>query len=299
MAEYWQAVGDLALCGIARRPLSVLRCPDGISGRETFFQKNGHGIMPGAIREGSASQQPYLVIDDVEGLVALAQMSALELHTWGASEADPTHPDRLVFDLDPGTGVPWAEVVKAAHDTRERLTRLGLASFCRTTGGKGLHVVVPLKPAADWSVAKSFCRAFAETMAQEEPEGFLAHLKIADRRGRILVDWLRNGLGATAVASFSPRARPGAPVATPVAWTEVTEKLDPSQFTVRTVPERQAKLKVDPWKGFDHANQRLPDLMPRKAVPTSTGAGAEAGANASIAGQRARIVVAHRPKPRR
>jgi bifunctional non-homologous end joining protein LigD len=138
-------------------------------------------------------------------------------------------------------------------------------------------------------------------MAQEEPERFLAHLKIGDRRGRILVDWLRNGLGATAVASFSPRARSGATVATPVAWTEVTERLDPSQFTVRTVPERQAKLKADPWKGFNHADQRLPDLMPRKAVPTLTGAGAgaEAGADASIAGQRARIVVAHRPKPRR
>ena len=216
LAEYWQAIAETALPGIAHRPLSILRCPEGINGREQFFQKNGHGIMPAAIREGSTSRQPYLAIDSVEGLISMAQMSAIELHAWGANETDPSRPDQLVFDLDPGDGVPWPEVVKAAHDVRDRLRRLGLTSFCRTTGGKGLHVVVPLRPEADWGLAKPFCRAFAESMAQEEPDRFLAHLKIADRRGRILVDWLRNGLGATAIASFSPRARPGATVATPV-----------------------------------------------------------------------------------
>ena len=194
-------------------------------------------------------------------------MSAIELHAWGADEATPTCPDRLVFDLDPGEGVAWSDVIKAAHETRDRLTKLGLASFCRTTGGKGLHVVVPLTPEADWSVAKPFCRAFAEAMAEEHPTRFLAHLKIADRRGRILIDWLRNGLGATAVASFSPRARPGATVATPVTWAEVTSKLDPSLFTVRTVPERLAKLKQDPWQGFEKAAQRLPSLLLARTAP--------------------------------
>ena len=297
LVEYWQAVSSTALPGIAKRPLSILRCPDGINGKEQFFQKNGHGILPPVIRESSASQQPYLAIDGVAGLVAMAQMSAIELHAWGAGEAAPTCPDRLVFDLDPGEGVAWSDVIKAAHETRDRLMKLGLASFCRTTGGKGLHVVVPLTPAADWSVAKPFCRAFAEAMAEEHPTRFLAHLKIADRRGRILMDWLRNGLGATAVASFSPRARPGATVATPVAWAEVTSKLDPSRFTVRTVPERLAKLKQDPWQGFEKAAQRLPDLLlTRRTTPVAS----EASRIALPAPkQRSSIVTARPPRPRR
>ncbi|MBV9784073.1 MAG: DNA ligase D [Acidisphaera sp.] len=290
LAEYWQAVAPAALPGLARRPLSILRCPDGIDGREKFFQKNGHGIMPPAVREGSVARQPYLAIDDVEGLISMAQMSAIELHPWGAAEADPMHPDRLVFDLDPGEGVKWPEITRAAHLVRERLQRLGLVSFCRTTGGKGLHVVVPLTPEADWERAKPFCRAFAEALAQERPERYLAHLKIADRSGRILVDWLRNGLGATAVASFCPRARPGATVATPVAWEEVTPKLDPSAFTVRTVPDRLARLRKDPWAEFEAVNQRLPDLAARPAA----GAGKPKPAKGKSS-----IVIASRPRPRR
>ena len=260
LAEYWQAVAGVALPGVARRPLSLLRCPEGTAeGKERFFQKNGHGVLPPAIREGYATKQPFLAVDDLEGLLSLAQMSAIELHPWGAPEADPTRPDWIVFDLDPGEGVPWPTVVKAAHDTRKRLEAIGLESFCRTTGGKGLHVVVPLAPEADWSVVKPFCRAFAERMAAEEPTRFLAHLKIADRNGRILVDWLRNGLGSTAIGSFSPRARPGATVATPVSWREVTARLDPAAFTVVTVPARLAKLRADPWRGFAEAEQRLPE----------------------------------------
>ena len=259
LAEYWQAVAGVALPGLARRPLSILRCPEGTAeGKERFFQKNGHGVLPPAIREGYATKQPFLAVDDLEGLLSLAQMSAIELHPWGAPETDPTRPNWIVFDLDPGDGVPWPDVVKAAHDTRKRLQAIGLASYCRTTGGKGLHVVVPLAPEADWSVVKPFCRAFAERMAAEEPTRFLAHLKIADRKGRILVDWLRNGLGATAIGSFSPRARPGATVATPVTWREVTAKLDPAAFTVLTVPARLAKLRADPWRGFADIAQRLP-----------------------------------------
>ncbi len=203
LAEYWQAVGTYALPGLAGRPLSIVRCPDGIGG-EHFFQKNGHGHLPLQIREGSVSGSPYLAIDDIDGLIALTQMSAIELHPWGASEADPLHPDWLVFDLDPGDTVAFDAVGKAAHDVRDRLATLGLTSFCRTTGGKGLHVVVPLAPATDWDTAKRFCRAFAELISQEEPRRFLAHLKIADRHGRILIDWLRNGLGATAVSSVLP-----------------------------------------------------------------------------------------------
>jgi bifunctional non-homologous end joining protein LigD len=283
LADYWAKMADHALPGLARRPLSIVRCPDGIAG-EHFFQKNGHGHLPAPIREGSAGRQPYLAIDDLDGLVALAQMSAIELHAWGASEADPLRPDRLVFDLDPGEGVAFAQVVAAAHEVRDRLQRLDLASFCRTTGGKGLHVVVPLAPDADWNEAKQFCHAFAETMVQEAPDKYLAHVKIADRVGHILIDWLRNGLGATAVSSFSPRARPGAGVAMPLAWNEVTAKLDPADYTVLTVPGLVAKRKKDPWQAFSDMRQHLPELKATAATERrATG----------------RVVVANKPKPRK
>ncbi|HTW71815.1 MAG TPA: DNA ligase D [Acetobacteraceae bacterium] len=264
LAEYWEAVADRALAGIARRPLAVVRCPEGIGG-EHFFQKHGHGHLPDAIRTGEAGGQPYLAIDDIHGLIAMAQVSAIELHAWGAPEADPERPDRMVFDLDPGEGVDFAEVVRAAKDVRDRLERLGLQSFCRTTGGKGLHVVAPLAPKAGWDEVKRFCRAFAETLSEEQPERFLSTVKKIDRRGRILFDWLRNGLGATAVASFSPRARPGATVATPLAWDEVTPGLDPSGFTLATVPQRVARQRSDPWQDFAALQQELPALSSKSA----------------------------------
>jgi len=266
LAEYWLAVADHALPGLARRPLAVVRCPTGIAG-EHFFQKHGHSALPSAIREGEVEGSPYLAIDDADGLVAMAQMSAIELHAWGATEADPLHPDLIVFDLDPGEGVPFGDVVKGAIDVREHLERLGLKSFCRTTGGKGLHVVVPLEPVAHWDDVKPFCRALAETMSQEQPDVYLPTLKKADRRGKILIDWLRNGMGATAIASFCPRARPGANVATPVTWDEVNRKLDPAKFTLRSTPDRLARLRGDRWEGFSSVRQRLPDLAARSEAP--------------------------------
>ncbi len=257
LAEYWQSVAGWALPGIALRPLAILRCPEGVPGA-TFFQKHGHGHLPAPVREGTALAQPYLAIDGLPGLIAMAQVAAIELHPWGATEADPAHPDRLVFDLDPGEGVAWEAVIQAAQAVKDRLEQLGLRSFCRTTGGKGLHVVAPLAPSAGWDHARRFCRTFAEAMEVERPERYVAHVKIADRRGRILVDWLRNAAGATAVASFSPRARPGATVATPLSWAEVTAELRPAAFTVRTVPARLAGLKADPWEGFARLRQVLP-----------------------------------------
>jgi bifunctional non-homologous end joining protein LigD len=237
------------------------------------------------VRQGEADGQPYLVIDDADGLIAMAQISAIELHPWGATEADPLHPDRIVFDLDPGDGVAFADVVKAARDVRDQLQRLGLASFCRTTGGKGLHVVAPLEPVADWDVVKPFCRAFAETLSQEQPDRFLSTVRKADRQGRILIDWLRNGLGATAIASFSPRARDNATVATPVSWDDVDRKLDPTKFTLRSVPERIARLRADPWEGFATLRQHLPDLASEQRAAPRKG--------------RSAIVTAAKPKRRR
>jgi bifunctional non-homologous end joining protein LigD len=284
LAEYWNTVAEYALPGLVRRPLAVVRCPEGIGGQR-FFQKHGHGTLPSAVRQGEADGQPYLVIDDADGLIAMAQISAIELHPWGATEADPLHPDRIVFDLDPGDGVAFADVVKAARDVRDQLQRLGLTSFCRTTGGKGLYVVAPLEPVADWDVVKPFCRAFAETLSQEQPDRFLSTVRKADRQGRILIDWLRNGLGATAIASFSPRARDNATVATPVSWDDVDRKLDPTKFTLRSVPERIARLRADPWEGFATLRQHLPDLASEQRAAPRKG--------------RSAIVTAAKPKRRR
>jgi bifunctional non-homologous end joining protein LigD len=246
LAEYWLAVAEHALPWLAQRPLAIVRCPEGVAG-EHFFQKRGNGLLPEQIREGSAAGSPFLAIDNPDGLVAMAQMSAIELHPWGTSEADPLHPDWIVLDLDPGEGVAFGEVIQAAHDVHDRLKALGFAAFPRTTGGKGLHVVVPIAPRADWEQTKAFCRTFAEAMSQEEPHRFLPTLSKAERRGRILIDYLRNGLGNTAIGSFCPRARPGATVAMPLAWEEVKPGLDPAAFTIRTVPGLLRKWKHDPW----------------------------------------------------
>jgi bifunctional non-homologous end joining protein LigD len=285
LAAYWETVADAALPGLAHRPLAIVRCPEGIAG-EHFFQKRGRGHLPPQIREAEADGSPYLAIDGRDGLIALTQMSAIELHPWGAPESDPLHPDRLVFDLDPGDGVPFTDVVKAANEVRDRLSGMGLVSFCRTTGGKGLHVVVPIVPKAGWDEAKEFCHAFAETLSQEQPERYLPTLKKVDRKGRILLDWLRNGLGATAVSSFCPRARPGATVATPLDWKEVTARLDPADFTVRTIPQGLKRQRADPWDGFASTHQELPDI-PRERVPTPQAGGSR------------RPVIVFAPKPKR
>ena len=261
LARYWQAVAAVALPGIAKRPLALLRCPDGIDGQR-FFQKHGAAGLPASLRGEEAPEGPYLALDDEAGLLACAQIAAIELHAWGAREDDPSRPDRLVFDLDPGEGVPFADVLQAARDVRARLERLGLAGYVRTTGGRGLHVVAPLRPEAGWAAVTRFCKRFAQAMEQEAPASFVATLPKAKRRGRILVDWLRNKPGATAVASFSPRARPGATVAVPLSWREIGPRLDPRAFTLASVPRRLARLRADPWDGFEASARPLPLEVP-------------------------------------
>jgi bifunctional non-homologous end joining protein LigD len=256
LATYWETVAEAALPGIAHRPLALVRCPEGIAG-EHFFQKHRSKGMPPQIREGNGGQA-YVAIDDVDGLVACVQFSSIELHTWGCTEDDPDHADRLVFDLDPGEGVTMAEIAAAAREVRDRLAKLGLESFCRTSGGKGLHVVAPLNPRPSWDVLRPWCHAFARLMEADAPDRFVSTVPKERRRGHILVDWLRNGLGSTATVSFGPRARPGATVATPLAWREVTAKLDPAAFTIRTIPQRLKRQKRDPWEGFDTIAQTLP-----------------------------------------
>ncbi len=289
LADYWHQVADAALPGIARRPLALLRCPDGIEG-EHFFQKHAGRGMGAEFHEAACDGAPYLAIEGRAGLIAAAQLSAIELHSWGATEAGADTPDRVVFDLDPGDGLAWEQVIAAAHDVRARLERAGLDAFCRTSGGKGLHVLAPVSPGLDWEATRAWCRTFAETMAREQPDRYVARTARAMRPGRVLVDWLRNGLGSTAAASFTPRARPGATVATPLAWREVTPGLDPQAFTIATIPARLARLRADPWASFDAAAAPLglanvPDPAPRTASSTRT--------------RTAHPAAAPRPKPRR
>ncbi len=254
LAAYWQAVSARALPEIADRPLAMVRCPDGIGG-EHFFQKHKTRGMPDALREGAEDDAPYLALSDVAGLVATAQIAAIELHGWGSPGTDPAHADRLVFDLDPAEDVPFARTVEAALEIRRRLEAAGLASYPRTSGGKGLHVVAPISTRMDWDAVRAWCREFAESMERDAPDRYVSSTRKTRRTGRILIDWLRNGLGSTAVASYSPRARLGATVATPLSWREVTPSLDIKAFTIRTVPDRVRK--ADPWREFDRDRREL------------------------------------------
>lgn len=263
VADYYRQVARWVLPEVARRPLSLLRCPDGVD-KPCFFQKH-HGTGLGdAVQaiplEQKSGREDYLYIEDVEGLLQLVQMNTLELHPWGATVDDPEHPDRLVFDLDPGEGVSWAAIKAAARDVRARLQEIGLESFVRLSGGKGVHVVVPLKPRADWSQAKDFCESFAQAMAEHAPERYVATMSKAKRNGVIFIDWLRNARGATSVCSWSLRARPSAGVAVPLRWEELGRITAADAFPLPKALQRAQRLKADPWEGIDDLKQVLPTV---------------------------------------
>jgi bifunctional non-homologous end joining protein LigD len=260
LAEYYVEIADRILPEVVQRPLSLVRCPDGL-GEGCFYQKHLGANPPGdlhcaRIKEKSGTTC-YAMIKDLQGLISLVQMSVLEIHPWGARTDRLEHPDRMVFDLDPDPAVPWAGVVAAALETRDRLTSLGLASFVKTTGGKGLHVVVPLSRRHDWERVHGFARRFAEAMAAESPARYTARMAKAARKGKIFIDYVRNARGATAVAAYSARAKPGAPVATPLAWDELNASLSPEHFTVESLPRRLAGRARDPWRGIDKLRQSL------------------------------------------
>lgn len=263
VADYYRQMARWILPEVARRPLSLLRCPDGVD-KPCFFQKH-HGTGLGDAVEAipleqKSGREDYLYIEDTEGLLQLVQMNTLELHPWGASVDDPEHPDRLVFDLDPGEGVTWAAIKAAARDVRDRLQEIGLESFVRLSGGKGIHVVVPLTPKADWAQAKDFCESFAQAMAEHAPDRYVATMSKAKRTGVIFIDWLRNARGATSVCSWSLRARPSAGVAVPLRWEELGRVTAADAFALPKALQRAQKLKKDPWEGIDQVKQVLPAL---------------------------------------
>ncbi|WP_374446854.1 DNA ligase D [Stella sp.] len=265
LAEYYAEVWPRMAPHVVGRPLALVRCPDGV-GRACFFQKHGWRGMPKTIRVGAgpAGGEQLLSIDGLDGAIGLVQSGALEIHPWGAALADIERPDMLTFDLDPGPEVSWQAVIAAALEVRARLAAAGLAAFVKTSGGKGLHVVAPLRPAARWTAAKAFSRGIAEAMAGDEPGRYVAKATKAARRGRIFVDYLRNGRGATAVAPYSPRARAGAPVSMPVAWEELSPDIGPAWFTVANAPTRLANLAGDPWADFRRAAAPLPAVSPSR-----------------------------------
>ncbi|MGX5729842.1 DNA ligase D [Pseudoxanthomonas beigongshangi] len=265
VADYYDTVMEWLLPEISGRPLSIIRCPQG-STRPCFFQKHLAAGMQYVdsvpLKEESGQTEDYLVVRDARAVRELVQFNALEFHPWGAHAEDSDVADRVVFDLDPGADVPWTETVAAARQMRGLLEDAGLQSFVRTSGGKGLHVVVPLNPGCDWDLVRPFAHAFAESMARVDPLKFVATSSKRLRKGRIFIDYLRNGRGATSVASFSLRARPGAPVAMPLRWEELGRVKSGNAFDITSTPARLRRLKQHPWAGIERIRQNLARLAP-------------------------------------
>lgn len=260
LAEYYLSVSGRILPHVAGRPITLVRCPTGRQ-KKCFYQRHAGSGVPAELGlvdiAGFEESGAYLYISDVKGLLSLVQMGVLEIHPWGSRVDRPDRPDRMIFDLDPGEGLGFRDVVAAALELRQFLSEIGLESLVKTTGGKGLHVVLPLERHHAWPEVKSFARSAAEAMAKAAPDRYLTRISKAERRGRIFIDYLRNDPTSTAIAPYSTRARPGAPVAMPLGWEDLSAGLDPQQFNIASVPERISKT-TDPWSDIEGLRQRLP-----------------------------------------
>jgi bifunctional non-homologous end joining protein LigD len=259
LAEFYTDIADWILPHVAGRVLSLVRCPSGVA-EKCFFAKHAWAGLSAVVKRVNVGEgeEPMLVLDDLAGLINLVQAGVIEIHPWGSTFKQLEKPDRLIFDLDPGEGVPWSAVIDGAREVRARLSDLGLESFVKTSGGKGLHVVVPLTPSVPWDEAKEFTRSIAEAMAKQKPDRYLAIATKTARRGRIYVDYLRNGRGATAVGPYSPRALPQASISTPLDWSELSQGIRADHFKIDNLRQRLDVLKQDPWEGIATVRQALP-----------------------------------------
>jgi bifunctional non-homologous end joining protein LigD len=261
LAQYYEAISPWMLPHVAGRPFSLVRCPEGRQ-KACFYQKHWGGRLPPAVKtvdieEGKGGVRPYSVILETAGLVSLVQYGVLEFHLWGARADQLESPDRIVFDVDPAPDVGWARVREAARLLKGILESLGLESWIKTTGGKGLHVVVPLERRSSWEEVSAFARAVAHRIAREDPARYLATASKAARQGRIFIDWLRNTRGATAIAPWSTRAREGAPVSVPIGWEELDRLKGGDQFLLRNALAVARRRKTDPWASLLKSRQRL------------------------------------------
>jgi bifunctional non-homologous end joining protein LigD len=263
LAEFYIDIADWILPHIAGRPLSLLRCPSGTEAKRFFAKHPWRGLDNSVRRINTGDKEPMVAVDELTGLISLVQAGVVEIHPWGSTVEHLEQPDRLIFDLDPGEDVPWAAVTEAARDVRDRLTALGLQSFVKTSGGKGLHIVVPVDPEATWDQIKTFTKTVADEMAKERPDRYVATIAKRARSARIFIDYLRNGRGATAVAAYSTRASPRASISTPLDWDELSPGLRSDHFTVGNLPHRLSSLKQDPWRGIFKLRQRLPQIPHR------------------------------------
>lgn len=259
LRDYYEAAADRLMPFVANRPLTLIRAPDGVT-REIFYQRHamkGMSRLIGTVKV-KGEPKPYLMIKSAEALPALAQIAAVEIHPWASTAENLERPDYLTFDLDPDQGLSFVDLRKAAFNLREALNRLGLGAFLKVTGGKGVHVVVPLKPQAEWEEAKAFARGLAEAMATMQPDAYTTNIRKARRKGRVFLDYLRNGRTATAVSAWSPRGRDGAPLAVPICWDDIERKRRLPRFTL---DKASAAFKAaDPWKDYEKARRPLPSL---------------------------------------
>ena len=267
LARYYAKISDWIVPHVADRPLTLVHCPNGVPPGgarkevDCVFMKHAKAWGPSALRRVRIREKTkvgeYLIADTAAAIVALAQMDVLEIHTWNSRFARVEQPDRIVIDLDPGSEVGWSSVVSAARLVRELFDVLDLRSFVKTTGGRGLHVVVPLEPRADWSACLDFARAFALALVRRRPDLFSKQFGKAGRHDKILVDYLRNNRTNTSIAAYSTRAKPDAPVSTPLAWAELAPSRPPDRFTMASVPERLGRLRADPWADYWRSKQRI------------------------------------------
>ena len=261
VARYYDTIASAMLPHVEGRPLTLVRCGQGISGDCVYMKHSKLWAFPALKRvkiQEKTKVGDYLVVESPEGIVGLAQMDILEIHTWNTRYQRVECPDRIILDLDPGPAVTWAAVVAAAKLVRGMLQTLELESFVKTTGGRGLHVVIPLAPREDWSVCLDFARAAAEALVRHDAKRFTTTFSKRGRERQILIDYMRNNRTNTSIAAFSTRARTGAPVSMPVSWAELTTRLDPASFTVKTAPGRVARRRKDPWADYFRLKQRLP-----------------------------------------